>query len=277
MRHIAYQRQREEGRAQRLDALDELRSRDIQRQFQGELQRKAVLDRRDDIGSQMEVEQERKRGLDERGVPTTEEGLRRFREVEQRQQPRARPFAQQFQDPYQIPASRIPVGAPPTAEEFPQMGRGRGPGLLEMADIPRQWVKEKVIEPVVPEFEVTIPSEVTGIVAAGTPLLREAQAIGGLLGKEPPPVKITSELVEEAASWVLDPLNAVFFAGPALKGAGGAARVANQIRKSGRIPAFVRAARRLAASEAGGRRLGGEAGEAAAKGVGRQVGAEALI
>ena len=87
MRHIAYQRQREEGRAQRLDALDEQRSRDIQRQFQGELQRKAVLDRRDDIGSQMEVEQDRKRGLDERGVPTTEEGLRRFREVEQRQQP----------------------------------------------------------------------------------------------------------------------------------------------------------------------------------------------
>ncbi|KKN03438.1 hypothetical protein LCGC14_1107710, partial [marine sediment metagenome] len=94
LRHIQYQTQRETQRKERLDAQDELRDRDIQRQFQGELQRKAVLDRRDDIGQQMGAEEERRRGLDERGVPTVEENLRRFREVEQRQQPPVRPPTQ---------------------------------------------------------------------------------------------------------------------------------------------------------------------------------------
>ncbi len=90
IRRIGYQMQRQLQRKERLDAQDELRDREIQRQFQGELQRKAVLDRQDDIGQQMGAEQERRRGLDERGVPSVEEGLKRFRQVEQRQQPTAR-------------------------------------------------------------------------------------------------------------------------------------------------------------------------------------------
>ena len=75
---IKYARDLEEERSAGLDELDNQRERDIQRQFQVELQRSATLDQQDDIGRQMEVEEARNAALDRRD------------EVEQRQQPPAR-------------------------------------------------------------------------------------------------------------------------------------------------------------------------------------------
>jgi hypothetical protein len=82
--------------------------------------------------------------------------------------------------------------------------------ILEALDRPRQVVKEELIAPVVPDFEAAIPRE------ALLPLA--GPAMGGYLGAAsvvervvggpvPEEVTITDEFVEEATSWVLDPLN----------------------------------------------------------------------
>ncbi|KKN17131.1 hypothetical protein LCGC14_0969020, partial [marine sediment metagenome] len=204
------------------------------------------------------------------------EGLRRLRKVEQEQQPLfpwqepgfglpggpGSPFEGALGAvgiepgmglaPEQVGEPRMPEVPELEPRTFPGMGAEFFRGLGEMAEYGRRQVKRHVIEPVVPEFEVTIPKEVVGAVAAGTPLLREAQQVGVFLGKEAPPVTITSELVEEAASWVLDPINAAFFIGPEFKAVGAAVKIANRIRKTKNVPAFVKAAMRVARSEAGG-------------------------
>jgi hypothetical protein len=127
--------------------------------------------------------------------------------------------------------------------------------LLEAIDVPRQIVKRELIEPLVPEFQVDVPREaVTGRLGRLGAAVEAGGAVSGLVGGPglPEDIPITSALVEEAASWVADPLNAAFFAVPALKAAGGAARVAQNIRRTGKVPEFVKTAQRLAASEAGG-------------------------
>lgn len=129
-------------------------------------------------------------------------------------------------------------------------------------DIPRQQMKKHVIEPVMPEFEATIPAEAMEVATAVLPMRGLPFTTAG--GKPPGQIEefeLTSGQVEEAASWILDPLNLVFFIGPelkALRAAGGTLKVANQMRKTKEVPNFVKAALRAAQSEAGHARVPGE-------------------
>ncbi|KKK83226.1 hypothetical protein LCGC14_2795510, partial [marine sediment metagenome] len=133
-----------------------------------------------------------------------------------------------------------------------------GAGALEAEAVPREQIKKHVIEPIVPDFDFgdlqIAPKpprfvqeavfEIAGIPEEDRPALRQA-----VEEAKPLSIPITSDVVEEVASWVLDPINLVFIAGPALKAAGGAARLANQIRKTKNIPNFIRAAMRVATEE----------------------------
>lgn len=182
-----------------------------------------------------------------------EENRSRLREVEARLQPPPRPTTGTFATgEITTPEQRLALSAPPTPEEVETALQRGGPSII---DAPRQLVKREVIEPLVPEFRAELPARPTSLLPPG---IREtvelgAQATGVDL---PETTVITSGLVEEAASFVLDPLNLVFFAGPILKGAGGAARVAAGIRRAGQVPEFVRtamqAARRASVEEGGG-------------------------
>ena len=102
--------------------------------------------------------------------------------------------------------------------------RGWGTAF-EALDYPRQLVKEKVIEPVVPEFVQKIPGEVLE-----TALPAEVREAAGVIravgGPSIPDVTITSGQVEEIASWILDPWNLlpVVGWGPDLVRAANAAR-----------------------------------------------------
>ena len=129
--------------------------------------------------------------------------------------------------------------------------------LLQAEEFGRGQVKRHVVEPIVPTFDfgrATLPKppgivqeavlEIAGVPEEEQPAIKRAVEEAKPLG-----IQVSSATVEEAASWVLDPTNLAFFAGPALKGAGGAARVANQIRKTGSIPNFVRAAMRVSTEE----------------------------
>ena len=162
------------------------------------------------------------------------------------------------------------LGLPPLlpGESIGAQATSFGAETLEGADVGRQFVKEEFIEPVVPEFDF-------GEAPIGPRPLREAFTeavfeIGGVPQEEREPLRqvaeeqrlaipLTSGVTEEAISFVLDPINLVFFAGPILKGAGGAAKVAERIRKTGIVPRFVKNAQRLAAQEGGGGRLLGDA------------------
>lgn len=228
--------------AKRQQELNDQEVKRLQNLMRVETQRQQLLETQenDRMEREFKVEQQRQRDLD---------GRERLRQVEQRQQPRgpSRTFAAGTTTPEQ----RLELSAGPTPEEFEAGLRAQAgkPGLLEAIDVPRQIVKRELVDPVVPEFTTDIPVT-TALGALGAPLGAVSEVSGALGGPEAPP--ITSALVEEAASFVLDPLNLVFFAGPVLKATGGAARVANNIRKTGKIPEFVRAAQKLAASEAGG-------------------------
>ena len=106
--------------------------------------------------------------------------------------------------------------------------RGWGTAF-EALDYPRQLVKEKVIEPVVPEFAQKIPGEVLGEVleaALPTEVREAAGVVRAVGGPAVPDITITSGQVEEIASWILDPWNLlpVVGWGPDLVRAANAAR-----------------------------------------------------
>ncbi|KKL87155.1 hypothetical protein LCGC14_1937520, partial [marine sediment metagenome] len=130
--------------------------------------------------------------------------------------------------------------------------------LLEAEEFGRGQVKRNVIEPIVPEFDLgraTLPKppgfvqeavfEVAGVPEEERPVLRQMVEETKPLG-----IQISSATVEEAASYVLDPINLAFLAGPALKAAGGTVRLANRIRQTKNVPNFVRAAMRVSTEEA---------------------------
>ena len=102
--------------------------------------------------------------------------------------------------------------------------RGWGTAFKAL-DYPRQMVKKKVIEPVVPEFAQKIPGEVleTALPAEVREAAGVVRAVGG---PSIPDVTITSGQVEEIASWILDPWNLlpVVGWGPDLVRAANAAR-----------------------------------------------------
>ena len=130
--------------------------------------------------------------------------------------------------------------------------------VLEQADFPRQLVKEKLIEPVVPDFAMKIPGEALG--AALPPGVRDVVgAVGALGGPEVPDVTITDEFVEEAASWVLDPLNVlpVIGWGPDIMRAAKAGRPALKalLKKTPQAKAWLDDA--IRAGERGGPRVPG--------------------
>ncbi|KKN08421.1 hypothetical protein LCGC14_1056900, partial [marine sediment metagenome] len=151
----------------------------------------------------------------------------------------------------------IPMGVGPFAPRSTATTPEIGEALLEAEPVPREQVKKHIIEPIVPEFDlgrVTLPKppgilqeavlDIAGVPEEEQPAIKQAVEEAKPLG-----IQVSSATVEEAASWVADPINVVFFAGPALRGAGGAARLANQIRKTGSIPNFVRAAMRVSTEE----------------------------
>ncbi len=198
LRDIAYARDRENERAARLEEEDAVRLDTVQRDLQREQQRAAALQehetvRLSDTAKAMEHEQERAATLRRR---TLEDVLR---------------------------AGESPRAVMAEGEQIDVPRHGYTPlDVLEAADYPRQVVKEKIIEPVVPGFELPVK------VSAPPPIpqLREgmgmgARAISAIAGRTEPlaieqripeprvEVTITDEMVEEAASWILDPLNAL--------------------------------------------------------------------
>jgi len=106
-----------------------------------------------------------------------EDNLRRFRQGEQRQQPPARPFAQQFPDPYAIPASRIPVGAPAT--EIPQV---EPPGMGPVLD-PLERFTNRFMDPIAATALQTAQSPL-GQALPGMPELRMVRPEAERLGLE---------------------------------------------------------------------------------------------
>ncbi len=202
LRGVNYLRQREEQRSfqldQRLDA-----------ELKVEKERGADLD----ITEQLRVETQRRDELDER-----------FREVEQRQQPPAfpsrTPIGEPTFTPTPTPRSRVeqilesgrsPLAVMAEKDIARQRERGANIGgflrTLETIDKPRQFVKREVIEPVVPEFDLgPIPTET--IAAPFQEVMTGVARLGGVQEEQIPDVaetlgeiRITSELVEEAASW----------------------------------------------------------------------------
>ncbi len=203
-----------------------------------------------------------------------EENLRKFRDVERRQQPSFRRF-----EPTPIPAPRpsqadrvrgiLESGRSPRAEIMGDpaviariQAQQRPIGeQLETFDLPRQFVKRELIEPVVPGFAVDVPKEAVRGVAAALPGLREVQQVAGQFGVEAPDITITDELVEEAASWLADPLNVlpVVGFGPEIVRGGRAALRAGRpaLRRFLETPQG-RKVLQAVRGEAGGPRLGGE-------------------
>lgn len=74
---------------------------------------------------------------------------------------------------------------------------------LETADIPRQQVKKHILDPVVPDFNVSVPltPEIAGVPLGPAGTLKKL-GVG-----VPEKLSITDEVVTEIASWIADPLN----------------------------------------------------------------------
>lgn len=231
LRHIQYARQQEDERAKRLDEQDQQRLLNIQGQMEVETQRSADLDRQDSVSEQMRFEQARSTELDRRDKerpPVSEWMPQRDEAAALRLDPRA-----EYQRGIQAAQERgeSPLIATMGGRMPPQPSQGFNiMPPLEALDYPRQQLKERVIEPVVPDVDVTIPS-VSVAAPPPVPWLREqvrettrlaGAGIGAITGRPElemaervippaeittPEVTITDEFIEEAASWVLDPLN----------------------------------------------------------------------
>ena len=78
--------------------------------------------------------------------------------------------------------------------------------LGEIAGFTPEWMKKHVWEPLVPDFAQKIPGEVLETLLP-TGVRQVASVVGDLGGPTVPDVTVTDELVEEAATWILDPLN----------------------------------------------------------------------
>jgi hypothetical protein len=164
----------------------------------------------------------------------------------------------------QVPPLTKAVSPPPAPNPLEGLG-----AVMKLADVPRQWLKENIWQPIIEHNpthytrealeKVGVPSKVAGVIAGGGPW--------GVLSEDEQ---------AEGVSWVLDPVNLAMAPGTTLEAARAVARsspkiariVAERLGESEFARAMGEAVVRGEAGLAG--KAGGEAGEEAAQALGRE-------
>lgn len=190
LEHLQYARDLEEERSARLDEMDTARAKDMQRQFQVELQRSSALDQRDEIGQQMQVEQARSADLDRR-------------EAEQRLQPPApmTPLERKMQERWESGVGEEVAGR---GIGLPGMPFGLGRPLKAVAEPAYEYGVKPAVRGV-QYVEEPIAAAALGAVSRagplGGPALGPSQQITETPMERAP---IGEELVNPVSAWLGD-------------------------------------------------------------------------